>query len=77
MPDRDIGTRAEHLAWAKQRALELLPERPDLAVSSLCSDLQKHSETAQRGYAVSLALTELLANGADAELIAKCIGEVE
>lgn len=39
-------TRAEHLAWAKQRALEYV-ERGDLknAVVSMASDLTKHPET--------------------------------
>jgi hypothetical protein len=40
-------TRAEHLAWAKQRALEYV-DRGDLqnAVTSMLSDLGEHSETA-------------------------------
>lgn len=38
-------TRAEHLAWCKQRALEYV-EAGDVpnAVSSMLSDLRKHSE---------------------------------
>ena len=39
-------TRAEHLAWCKERALEYV-DRGDLAgaVASMMSDLQKHPET--------------------------------
>lgn len=39
-------TRAEHLAWCKQRALEYA-DKGDMvnAVSSMCSDLRKHPET--------------------------------
>jgi hypothetical protein len=39
-------TRAEHIAWCKQRALEYV-ERGDLqnAVVSMLSDLRKHPET--------------------------------
>ena len=40
-------TRAEHLAWCKQRALEYV-DAGDLknAVNSMTSDLNKHPETA-------------------------------
>ena len=40
-------TRAEHLAWCKQRALEYV-DRGDLvgAFASMTSDLGKHPETA-------------------------------
>ena len=43
----DIGTRAEHLAWCKTRALEYV-DAGDLqgAFASMASDLGKHSETA-------------------------------
>jgi hypothetical protein len=39
-------TRAEHMAWAKQRALEYL-DRKELvsAIASMLSDLGKHPET--------------------------------
>jgi hypothetical protein len=37
--------RSEHLAWAKQRALEYLDiDNLPLAVSSMVSDLRKHDE---------------------------------
>lgn len=41
-----MTTRAEHLAWCKQRALAYA-DRGDLtnAVASMCSDLRKHPET--------------------------------
>lgn len=42
-------TRAEHLAWCKQRALEFLPGDPQQAFASMASDLNKHDET--RGHA--------------------------
>lgn len=38
-------TRAEHLAWCKERALALLPDEV-AAFSSMASDLSKHDETA-------------------------------
>lgn len=42
----DTRTRAEHLAWAKQRAIELLDAGKSTdALASIASDLQKHSET--------------------------------
>jgi hypothetical protein len=38
-------TRAEHLAWAKQRALEELDRGDSLnAITSMLSDLGKHEE---------------------------------
>ncbi len=38
------GTRAEHLAWAKQRALEYVNAGDNRgAVASMASDLLKHS----------------------------------
>ena len=42
------GTADEHIAWAKQRALEYV-DRGDLtnALSSLTSDLHNHPDTAQ------------------------------
>jgi hypothetical protein len=41
-----MTTRAEHLAWCKQRALEYVDAgKLPLAVTSLSSDLTKHPET--------------------------------
>lgn len=49
-------TRAEHMAWAKQRALEYVDRGClDLAISSMLSDLGKHPETACGLMGVSLA----------------------
>lgn len=42
-----MSTRAEHLAWAKERALEYVDAGdPVNALASLQSDLRKHPETA-------------------------------
>ena len=39
-------TRADHLAWCKQRALEYCDHNdPEQAFGSMCSDLRKHPET--------------------------------
>ncbi len=38
-------TRAEHLAWCKERALAYLPDDPQQAFTSMMSDLSKHDET--------------------------------
>lgn len=41
-------TRAEHMAWAKQRALAALDaEGPQAALQSMLSDLGKHPDTNQ------------------------------
>ena len=47
MPETKATTRAEHLAWCKQRALEYV-NAGDLpqAMASMGSDLGKHPETA-------------------------------
>jgi hypothetical protein len=40
-------TRAEHLAWAKERALEYADQGDTVnTLNSMLSDLQKHPETA-------------------------------
>ena len=39
-------TREEHLAWAKTRALQYLPDDPTQALASMASDLRKHGELA-------------------------------
>lgn len=41
---RPLGTRAEHLAWCKVRALQLLPDDPEEARTSMFSDLRGHPE---------------------------------
>ena len=46
MSDAQAADRAGHLAWCKQRALECLDAgEPELALSSMASDLQKHPAT--------------------------------
>lgn len=54
-------TRAEHLAWSKQRALEYV-DAGDLtnAFRSLASDLNKHPDTAGHG-AIELGMMQLMA----------------
>src|SRR5258708_4331059 len=51
-----IMTRAEHIAWAKERALEYLPDRPDLAVASIVTDLTNHEATCGEAVGVGLRL---------------------
>jgi hypothetical protein len=53
-------TRAEHLSWAKDRALEYLPDVPQ-AVASFISDLGKHDEL--RDHAVKELIAGLLFAG--------------
>lgn len=50
-------TRAEHLAWCKDRALEYA-DRGDMAnaVASLLSDLRKHPETENHAGAQLMAM---------------------
>lgn len=55
-------TRQEHLAWCKNRALELLDAgNLENAFASMCSDLGKHPET-QGHLGIELG-TMLLLNG--------------
>lgn len=56
-------TRAEHLQWAKDRALAYLPADPGSAVSSMISDLGKHPETRQviEGPGAFLAMAGMMA----------------
>jgi len=44
------GSRLEHMAWCKKRALEYLPHDPSQAVASMMSDLNKHPETGGEVY---------------------------
>jgi len=54
-------TRAEHLAWCKQRALEYVDEGDNQnAFASLVSDLGKHPDTQGHG-AVELGMMLLMA----------------
>lgn len=61
-PD-DTMNRADHLAWAKQRALEYVDTRPDLALRSLFSDFGKHTELA--GLPLEPAVTMLAVAAGD------------
>ncbi len=61
MTSADTMTRTQHLAWAKERALELLDQGDSAgAMASMVSDLDKHSEL--RGHA-GLLLGGMLALG--------------
>lgn len=54
-------TRAEHLAWCKQRALKYLPDNPQEAFTSMASDLGKHEGT--RGHiGIELGMMLLMSN---------------
>lgn len=61
-------TRAEHLAWCKERALEYVPSDLSSAVASMLSDMNKHSETELTGGREMLGMLGLmeLKNGPDA-----------
>ena len=64
MPD-DM-TRAEHLAWCRQRALEFLNAGDlPLANASMSSDLMKHSETRPTEAQLSEGLRLAIARDAD------------
>lgn len=56
-------TRAEHIAWAKARALKYLdgpdPD-PANAIASIGSDLIKHDETRDRASATAIYLTNIV-----------------
>ncbi len=54
-------TRAEHLDWAKQRALEYMDEGDSVnAIASMLSDLSKHPETVEHA---GIELTGMLLLG--------------
>ncbi len=53
-------TRAEHMRWCKQRALEYLPNDPAQAVTSMLSDLGKHEDTrGMQSWAGALAIVSM------------------
>jgi hypothetical protein len=60
-------TRAEHLAWCKERALEYL-SKGDLAsaVASMGSDLTKHPETGCNNALMHLGMIHIINNNRDA-----------
>ena len=65
MMPREVITRAEHLAWCKQRALEYV-EAGNLAdaYTSMASDLGKHLET-ENHPAIGLGVGLLFAGDLD------------
>ena len=55
-------TRAEHLQWCKDRAMEYVKEGDLLnAVTSMMSDLRKHPETTATSKGASLEMLGMLA----------------
>lgn len=59
-PAGDGVSRAEHLAWCKERALAYLPGDLTNALASMTSDLGKHDDT--RGHAgIELGMRLLIA----------------
>ena len=54
-------TRAEHLQWCKDRAIEILDTKGDVgeAYASFCSDMSKHPET-ENHLAIQLGMMLLL-----------------
>lgn len=61
-----MTTRAEHIKWAKDRAIELL-EAGDWqeAITSMLSDLSKHEETARLGETMAIIGMFEIMNGND------------
>lgn len=59
-------TRAEHLQWCKDRALEYLNQGDLLnAVTSMTSDMSKHPETKISQFLSVLGMLEVLDKNAD------------
>jgi hypothetical protein len=64
----EIRTRAEHLAWCKERALECVDRRElSEAVASMLSDLSKHPETRESagGAFALLGMAAVLSKSSD------------
>ena len=53
-------TRAEHLQWCKDRALEYVDSDPQSAFTSMASDLGKHPETAGH-IGIEMGMMQMLA----------------
>lgn len=55
MASNDVGTRAEHLAWCRERAMYYV-RMGDMsqALASFFSDINKHSETRSNTMAIEL-----------------------
>lgn len=65
-------TRAEHLAWAKQRAMECVDRGEMLdAIASIPSDLGKHEET-ERSVAMG-AMIAITVNRRDSDSVRRFI----
>jgi hypothetical protein len=54
-----VVTRAEHIAWCKERALEYLPRDPAQALASMASDLGKHPETQSSQDVIAFGMTHI------------------
>ena len=68
-------TRAKHLAWCKQRAMEYVNAGDfNQAVASMLSDLSKHPETeaSSQGMCAQLGIFELM-NGSTRESITRFV----
>jgi hypothetical protein len=62
-------SRADHLEWAKVRALEYVDAgEPQTAITSLMSDLSKHPGTASEARALVSLAVAALATGTDKEV---------
>lgn len=57
-------TRAEHLAWCKERALAYLPDDTQQAATSMFSDLGKHPETVGH-IGIELGMMEMMGGHLD------------
>lgn len=53
-------TREEHIAQAKAKALELLPDNPDLAIGTIVAELRNHEQTAAEAVRTGLRLSREL-----------------
>jgi hypothetical protein len=67
-------TRAEHVAWAKQRALEYV-EQGDFAqaIASIVTDYNNHEETSHSSALIGIIGIGEVAAGADAERMRRFI----
>ncbi len=66
-------TRAEHIAWCQLRALEYVDSnKPDIAISSMMSDIRKHPETKDH-IGTMLGMTLIMGGAPDKEETRKWI----
>lgn len=62
----ELPSRAEHLQWCKDRALELLDAGElQQAFTSMCSDLSKHPQTAHHHSTNALGMELLIIGSLD------------